>query len=254
MQKSDVLIIGGGVIGAACADELAGRGVSVTLIDKGKIGHGCSYGNAGWICPCHAMPLPMPGALVQAGRWLGDPESPFYIKPRASWELVRWLLAFASNTTERHLARAGPVIADLARHSLGLFAQFAATDGASADYRSNGLLVVCSSARTLEGARHEMEIAERFGGRGQVLDAEGVSDLEPAVRGSVVGGIFYEDEASADPLRMVQALARRAESRGACVLPGAEVISLDVDGTRIRSVATTRGTLHADQVVLAAGS
>jgi D-amino-acid dehydrogenase len=47
LHKSDVLIIGGGVIGLACAYELSRAGVRVTLIEKSDPGYGCSYGNAG---------------------------------------------------------------------------------------------------------------------------------------------------------------------------------------------------------------
>ena len=45
----DVLVLGGGIVGAACAQELARRGHQVTIIDRGEMGWGCSYGNAGWI-------------------------------------------------------------------------------------------------------------------------------------------------------------------------------------------------------------
>jgi D-amino-acid dehydrogenase len=65
-SRASVLIGGGGIIGAACAAELSQRGVSVTLIDKGPIGHGCSYGNAGWITPSFALPLPRPGMLLKS--------------------------------------------------------------------------------------------------------------------------------------------------------------------------------------------
>ena len=92
--RDDVLIVGGGVVGAACAMELAARGKSITLIDKGSVGYGCSYGNAGLITPCLAVPLPMPGTLLKSTKWLLDPNSPLYIKPRFSLNLCRWLLRF----------------------------------------------------------------------------------------------------------------------------------------------------------------
>src|SRR5689334_12983577 len=94
MTKPDVLIVGGGIIGAACALELSQRGAKVTLIDKAEIGSGCSQNNAGWVTPCFAMPLPMPGMLKTAFRWLLNADSPLYIQPRCSWTLIRWLLRF----------------------------------------------------------------------------------------------------------------------------------------------------------------
>lgn len=66
--RADVLIVGGGIIGICCAWELAQRGLSVMVIDKRDIGHGCSYGNAGWLTPCFALPLPMPGMLPRLER------------------------------------------------------------------------------------------------------------------------------------------------------------------------------------------
>src|SRR4051812_33651227 len=93
-RSCDVLIIGGGIIGMSSAYELSQRGYKVIVIDKGDIGYGCSYGNAGWITPCFSMPLPMPGMLLKSIRWLLDPESPLYIKPQPSFLLMSWLIRF----------------------------------------------------------------------------------------------------------------------------------------------------------------
>ena len=61
-MKANILVIGGGVIGISAAYALAKAGVDVTLIEKGEIASGCSYGNAGYIVPCHSSPIP---ALTQ---------------------------------------------------------------------------------------------------------------------------------------------------------------------------------------------
>ena len=44
----DVAIVGGGIIGAACALELAGRGASVTLLEREELAAGASGRNQGW--------------------------------------------------------------------------------------------------------------------------------------------------------------------------------------------------------------
>jgi D-amino-acid dehydrogenase len=49
----EVLVIGGGVIGVCYAHYLVGSWCGVTLIEKGRVGDGCSYGNAGLIVPSH---------------------------------------------------------------------------------------------------------------------------------------------------------------------------------------------------------
>lgn len=50
-SMSDVLVIGGGVIGLTAARELARLGLGVTLCDRGEIGQGASMAGAGMIPP-----------------------------------------------------------------------------------------------------------------------------------------------------------------------------------------------------------
>jgi D-hydroxyproline dehydrogenase subunit beta len=48
----DVVVIGGGIIGAACADELTRRGAAVTLIERDEVAAGASGRNQGlWVPP-----------------------------------------------------------------------------------------------------------------------------------------------------------------------------------------------------------
>lgn len=82
LPATDVAVVGGGVVGIACALELARRGASVTVLERDRIGSGCSFGNAGWLTPSLSLPLAAPGMLRKATRWLLDPESPLYIQPR----------------------------------------------------------------------------------------------------------------------------------------------------------------------------
>ena len=254
--KPDVLIIGGGVIGTACAYYLTQRGARVTLIDKGPIGFGCSYGNAGLIVPSHGLPLPMPGAVRQAvGRMLHS-DSPVYIKPRLSWQMARWLMRFLRCANAGHLHYAAGVLVNLARHSLTLLETLAAAEGVTAEigFQKRGVLYACNSQRGLDGVRHDMELVTALGVPGRLLDAAAVRQLEPAIAGPVVGGIFYENEAHAEPLKVVQTLARLAEQQGATVLPWTEVFAIERRGRHIQAVRTTRGRLVAEQYILAAGA
>ena len=52
-----VLIIGGGIIGLSSAFYLKRSGWDVTVLDKGDFTDNCSYGNCGYICPSHFIPL-----------------------------------------------------------------------------------------------------------------------------------------------------------------------------------------------------
>src|SRR5687768_16174278 len=86
-----VVIIGAGVIGLCTAYYCARRGFAVTVVErKAERRDGCSFGNAGMIVPSHFIPLAAPGMVKLGLKWMWNPTSPFYIKPRFNAELFDW--------------------------------------------------------------------------------------------------------------------------------------------------------------------
>lgn len=242
------LVIGGGIIGAACADELARRGQAVTLIDRGEIGHGCSYGNAGWLTPCFALPLPQPGMLLKSIGWLLDPDSPLYIQPRPSLDLLRWLTRFVCSMNRRHLHNSANALVELSKYSLAAYRELPT-------FTPKGLLMLAQTEAGLKDAIDEMDLVAQFGVPGRKLDRDQTRQLEPALsRSDFLGGVYFPDEAYIEPLTAVKSLVERARQHGASVLPGTEVFRFHWRNRRIEAIETTHGTLRADAFVLATGA
>ena len=83
-------IIGSGIIGLSSAYACMRQGHQVTLIDRNPARRdGCSFGNAGMVVPSHFIPLAAPGMVALGLKWMWNPESPFYIKPRLNADLIR---------------------------------------------------------------------------------------------------------------------------------------------------------------------
>lgn len=253
-KKTDVLIIGGGIIGMTCAYELSQRGAQVTVIDKGEIGHGCSYGNAGWVTPCFAMPLPMPGMLLKAMGWLLDPESPLYIKPSASPLLISWLLRFLRSMNEPLMKQSIHSLVELSKFSLDAYAKLHAQFPDSISFEQNGLLMLSQTNAGLAAAEQERLLVEPLGIPGRSLSAKEVRELEPAVIGEIKGGVYFPKEAHVEPLATVKTLAEAALKNGAKILNKTEIYDFVTENGAIKEILTTRGTLRADKIVLATGS
>jgi glycine/D-amino acid oxidase-like deaminating enzyme len=66
----DVAIVGGGIVGAACAHELASRGLSVTLIERDELAAGASGRNQGWFV-LSADPACLPMSELSLERYRG---------------------------------------------------------------------------------------------------------------------------------------------------------------------------------------
>ena len=99
----DVVIVGGGVIGAACALELASRGASVTLLERDHLAAHASGRNQGlWVMPDDDVHVPMALASLEVYRRVAA-EAPLDV--RLDEEPVGTVLA-AMNGREATLAQA----------------------------------------------------------------------------------------------------------------------------------------------------
>ena len=106
--KTDVLILGGGVVGVSAAYFLSSLGKTVAVLDRGEIGSGCSAGNAGLVVPSHSIPMAQPGMIAKGMRWMFHSDSPFYIRFRWELALFSWLWKFRSACREDRMKRAIP--------------------------------------------------------------------------------------------------------------------------------------------------
>ena len=153
MQKERVVIIGGGVIGFCSAYYALKRGFPVTLIEREPAGgDNCSMGNAGMVVPSHFTPLAAPGMISKGLRWMFNPESPFYVRPRVNLDLMRWGWLFHQHSTERHVMASRELLRDLSLESRRLFTELAG----EADFglATHGLLMLCKTQKGLDEEAH----------------------------------------------------------------------------------------------------
>jgi len=246
-----VAIVGGGVVGVACALELARRGAAVRVLERGRLGHGCSYGNAGWLTASLALPLAAPGQTLKALGWLFDRESPFYVRPRFDPALASWLLRFLANSRTAPFERGARALIELSRWSVDFWEQLA-TGTSDFGFARNGLLAVFETGPSLESARQRAEMTARFGIPHEAWSPEQIREREPAVRGDTVGGLFFPEDAHCDPYAAVLALVGEAKRLGVSFEEQAEVIDVTSNGAGDH-VHTSRGVVHAKEIVVAAG-
>src|SRR5471030_635576 len=146
-----VAVVGGGVIGLACAWYLRRGGADVVVIERDRCGAGASAGNAGWVTPALSSPIPAPGVTAQALRWLGRPDSPLLLRPRISSAYGAWLWRFWRSARRGPYLRGMHALLELGAPTLELFDGLSA-DGVEFEMHDDGLLFLFSSEKAL---RHE---------------------------------------------------------------------------------------------------
>ena len=214
-ERTDVLVVGAGVVGTSVAHSLAERGREVRVVECGGVCAGASHGNAGWVAAGYSIPMAAPGVLTQGLKWLLDPGSPFYIKPRFSVDLLRWLWQFQAACANRQMMRNIPPLLALNQRGLALFDELAAREGFEFGYERKGLMHLYLKQSNFEKGLKEAEILRECGVGTVALDYDGVREMEPNVLDSVQAGIFYPDYAHLIPDQFVQVIAQAAQAQGA---------------------------------------
>lgn len=251
-----VVVVGGGLIGFSVAYHLLLDGMRVTLIERNdEHADGCSTGNAGMVVPSHFVPLAAPGVIWKGLRWMFDPESPFSIRPRPSWELISWGLRFYRASSPARVNRAMPVLRDMAVRSRAIFAELADTEGFSFGLQKKGLLVLCKTRAALEHEAGLAATAHSLGLEAEVLDAEGVRGKDPGVEIDVQGGVHFAQDCHLDPARFLGDLRREVARMGGTVLWGSEANGFRHAGARVRAVALKGGgEISGDEFVICGGA
>ncbi len=261
-DSKSILIIGGGVIGLSTAYYCARRGHRVTLIDRNlEQRDGCSFGNAGMVVPSHFVPLAAPGVVGTAFKWMFNPESPLYIKPRLNWELISWGWKFMRAANAAHVRRSAPLIRDLSFASRACFEELAALPDNDFGLVKKGLVMLCKTQHGLDDEAKYAAQANELGVPAQVLDAKGVAKLDPDVTMDVAGGVYFPKDCHLSPNRFMARLKQQCEALGVKFVWNTELGSVRLetraDGTTNLCCICNKSSseeFSADEFVLAGGS
>lgn len=124
--------------------------------------------------------------------------------------------------------------------------------GYPTEYQPNRIRVALSEAQ-LALYRRNAEIAAERGFRTDFLDVKQLKELVPIIGENAIGGVYMHFGGHANPQRTVQAYAWALQDHGGRIWQHTTVTGLGTTAGRVTSVETTRGTLGADVVVIAAG-
>ena len=254
-MSKNVLIIGAGAVGLSCALHCARKGHRVTVVERGGAQRdGCSFGNAGMIVPSHFVPLAAPGMVKLGLKWMWNPESPFYIKPRLDGELFDWALKFWRAANAEHVRRSAPLLRNLSFASRALFEEFAAQPENDIGLTTRGLLMLCKTQHTLDDEAEFAAQANSLGVPAEVLNATQVAKLDPGVTMAVAGAVYFPRDAHFTPDRYLAVLQSQAEKLGVVFKWNTEVTGLETRGGKIVSVRTASEAVSADEIILCGGS
>ena len=247
-------VVGGGVIGLCTAWYLRKLGADVVVVESSTVGGGCSFGNAGWVCPSISSPLPAPGLTLKSLSWMLRSDSPLYIKPTALPGLAPWLLRFRSFCNHADQKRGIAAIAALNRFTMERYDELAA-DGVDFECHESGVLMVFQDSDKAAAAEKEVKLVTAAGATSCTdLSETEVYEREPMLRPGFRFGLFVGADRHVRPDSLTAGLGAALREGGAEIHEGIRVTGFRDEGRRVRGLLTTKGDLEVDAVVLAAGA
>jgi D-amino-acid dehydrogenase len=242
------------VVGLCCAFALRRRGHEVTVADAAAMGGGASAGNGGWICPSLSAPVPGPGVISQAIRWMLDTDSPLLVRPGLDFGFWAWLVAFARHCNGVDFARGLNALASVVVTAPSLFTGLQEA-GVQFELHRDGLLLLF---RTQSAARKELEALGAIEQLGypapRWMDTHELTAAHPATGGKPAAALFAAMDQHVRPESLTSGLVTWLADAGVQLLHNTAIARLMVEGDQVMGAVTNTGeVIDAGQVVVAAG-
>ena len=252
MARTDVIVLGAGIVGTSIALHLAKRGLSAALIDRAGPGEGTSYGNTGIIEGNTLFPQAFPSnwrtllriALKRA------PEANYHLSflPK----VAPWLAAFHAASHPARLMETAELMRPLFARAVAEHEALIAEAGAERYLRRTGWLKLYRTERSFAAQMRERELAATLGIANVSLDSDAARVLEPSLAPVFRHAVHWSGAMSvSNPLAVTRAYAARFAALGGVTLAGdARLLHRAEPHWR---VDTALGPLDAGDVVIALG-
>ncbi|MGR7003228.1 NAD(P)/FAD-dependent oxidoreductase [Yinghuangia aomiensis] len=217
MERHDVLVIGGGLLGCALAHHLTQAGATVALVEKDQLNRHASGQNAG------SLHFQLEYRMIQHG-----PE----------------VAARAAEALPLHL------------DAMRAWASLEDEIGEPCGVRRRGGLMLAETPEQLELLARKTALERAHGLDVRVLDTDETHALAPYLSDHVLGAAWCPGEGKANPRLVTHAYARAAARNGAHIAAGTGLRALRHDGREWIATVTRDGRerpMRARAVVIAAG-
>ncbi|MDA9369691.1 FAD-binding oxidoreductase [Amylibacter sp.] len=251
-MKQSVIVIGSGITGVSCAEELRRSGANVTLIDRVKAGDPTqtSFGNAGILAREGIMPIANPSMLKMIPQILLSPNSPVYLKWSYLAKFSPWALQFIMNGTR---PKALPIILalnELIYDTVENHIQLSKNTGAARFIEKGDMTLLFRNRKQFSSDKFANQTRRNLGITWEELSRNKLLDRDPHISKLYQFGLAYKNHGwITNPAAYVSSLAKHFQENGGKILIG-EVSKINGNNVELKGGII----LKAENIVLATGA
>ncbi|KAB0568940.1 FAD-binding oxidoreductase [Pseudomonas palleroniana] len=249
----DITVVGAGIIGVACALQLARQGRRVVVVDPQDPGMGASYGNAGHLATEQVFPIADSSILKRLPAMLMDPMGPLRLDWKYLPRALPWFARLLLNLRPASYRRTVAGIRALNEASLGAWQRLLQSIEQAQLLRADGSLLVYERAESHAAIEALRERMQQQNVAVAVWSGDAVRQAAPQLSDSIQGALFFPGTGHfLDPFHVVGELVKAAKAQGVQFLKQRVVDGrVEADGV---SLMTDQGVLTARQVLIACGA
>ena len=251
-MKQSVIVIGSGITGVSCAEELRRSGANVTLIDRVKAGDPTqtSFGNAGILAREGIMPIANPSMLKMIPQILLSPNSPVYLKWSYLAKFSPWALQFIMNGTR---PKALPIILalnELIYDTVENHIQLSKNTDAARFIEKGDMTLLYRNRKQFSSDKFANQARRNLGIIWEELSRNELLDRDPHISKLYQFGLAYKNHGwITNPAAYVSSLAKHFQKNGGKILIG-EVSKINENNVELKD----GNILKAENIVLATGA
>lgn len=253
-EKCDVLVIGTGIIGAMSALYLQNAGKSVTFLERGEIARGASAGNAGILAFPEIIPIPAPGIMKKAPKWLIDPLGPLSVPPAYALKIMPWLWRFWQASSPRKFQHGLAVQKNMMRLAASEMQAVALMPELAHHIINTGTLDLYDTRASFDAAQEDWDEKEQAGIAVSRIGRADIDRLQSGLAPQFQHGVYTPAGLQvSDPYEFTWAIADLVISRGARLRKG-EAVRVETIGESTIVTLSNGEKLAADKVLIACGA
>ena len=251
-MKQSVIVIGSGITGVSCAEELRRSGAIVTLIDRVEAGDPAqtSFGNAGILAREGIMPIADPSMLKMIPQILLSPNSPVYLKWSYLAKFSPWAVKFIMNGTK---PKALPIILalnELLYDTVENHIQLSKNTDAARFIEKGDMTLLYSNRKQFSSDKFANRARSDLGITWEELTRSKLLDRDPHISKLYQFGLAYKNHGwITNPAAYVSSLAKHFQKNGGKILIG-EVSKINENNVELKD----GNILKAENIVLATGA
>ena len=255
-QIKRVAVVGAGMVGLSTAFFLRERGVEVTVLDREGVAAGASWGNAGWLTPSLATPLPEPAVLKYGVRAMLSPSSPVYVPIKADPELMQFLTGFLRHSTHKSWLKAMHSLIPMNDRALDAFDHLSDHGVEAKTLPAAPMIAGFARFGDAQPLFTELEDITAAGGQidYELVDGSRAREECPTLSENVRVAVLIRNERFINPITYMASLAEAVRAAGVTLAIGSEVHEITEESGGVQVRASGAGGGRYDAAVVANGA